>query len=353
MKIITLYIARHVIAAILLVLLLFFGLNLFMQLVAEIGDLGKGNYGIVQALLYVMLQMPQLLYQYFPMAGLVGALAGLGSMASNNELIVMQAAGVSIREITIRMLHSVAILVVVMVLCGEVVGPNLSNYADKLKQSWVRRSQVSMPSNTWLQNNGNFIYFKKQTSPNSLQGVSVFRFDNKHMLISYGYAPTATSQNLTRWELHNVSQTTINAHNVAVSSQLSKSANFRIDPNAFVMSDSFFSYFSLLQLHNLVKYYNSVGLSSASFSYQFWQRVFSPLVSILMICIAVPFVFGSLRNASMSLRLVIGLSLGFSFFVLTQIIGTVGLVMLVPPFVSALLPLVVFLAVYLFLIYRL
>ena len=65
-----------------------------------------------------------------------------------------------------------------------------------------------------------------------------------------------------------------------------------------------------------------------------------------MICIAVPFVFGSMRSAGMSVRVIVGLVFGFGFFVLNQVIGTISLALQVPPLLAAGLPLAAFAAIY-------
>ena len=61
-----------------------------------------------------------------------------------------------------------------------------------------------------------------------------------------------------------------------------------------------------------------------------------------MIFLAVPFVFGSLRNASMGLRLVVGVTIGFVFYLLIQYIGILSLILSVSPIMGAGLPMVLF-----------
>ena len=76
------------------------GLQIFILFVDQLDDLGKVDYGIVQAAFFVLLQMPYQVYLFFPMASLLGCLIGLGVMANHSELIVMRAAGMSIGQIT-------------------------------------------------------------------------------------------------------------------------------------------------------------------------------------------------------------------------------------------------------------
>ena len=77
-------------------LLLMVSLALFFSFVNELGNLGDGGYGIVQILEYLALSVPGTVVEFLPLAVLIGSMLSLGSMASNSELIAMQASGVTL-----------------------------------------------------------------------------------------------------------------------------------------------------------------------------------------------------------------------------------------------------------------
>ena len=89
------YIARHIILGILFVMGLLLSLFTVFAFMDELNRVGQGNYSTVHAIQYVLLLLPGLAYQLFPMAALLGSTIGLGMMASNSELTVMRAAGIS------------------------------------------------------------------------------------------------------------------------------------------------------------------------------------------------------------------------------------------------------------------
>ena len=92
------YIGTSVFLAILSVLGIIVGLALLFAFIDELGDLSD-SYGTLEALIYVVLTLPRRAYEMLPMAALIGCLIGLGSLASNSELTIMRAAGVSIGRI--------------------------------------------------------------------------------------------------------------------------------------------------------------------------------------------------------------------------------------------------------------
>ena len=62
------YIARAIFGGTMMSLFVFGALFTFISFVSELQDVGTNNYGTLQALIFVLLNLPQLLYQVFPSA---------------------------------------------------------------------------------------------------------------------------------------------------------------------------------------------------------------------------------------------------------------------------------------------
>ncbi|PXB84957.1 LPS export ABC transporter permease LptG, partial [Pseudomonas aeruginosa] len=89
------YIGVTVFVAILAVLGVILGLALLFAFIDELNDI-SASYGIGDALRFIFLTAPRRAYDMLPMAALIGCLVGLGTLASNSELTIMRAAGVSL-----------------------------------------------------------------------------------------------------------------------------------------------------------------------------------------------------------------------------------------------------------------
>jgi len=76
--------------------------------------------------------------------------------------------------------------------------------------------------------------------------------------------------------------------------------------------------------------------------FDFWQRLFQPLATLVMICLAVPFIFGPLRTGTMGLRILSGVIVGFGFYILNQFFGPFSMVYQFPPLLAAGLPTLLF-----------
>ena len=65
----------------------------FFDFIQEIGDLGKGSYGIIQAISFVILSIPGHIYEVVPLAVLIGSMYTIGQLSYNSELNVLRASG--------------------------------------------------------------------------------------------------------------------------------------------------------------------------------------------------------------------------------------------------------------------
>ena len=94
MRILDFYLGRMLLNQILLVLGVLAGIFAFVTFIDQVSYLGTGRYSLFDALRYVVLSTPRIIYEVFPMAVLIGAIMGLSLLALDSELTVMRASGV-------------------------------------------------------------------------------------------------------------------------------------------------------------------------------------------------------------------------------------------------------------------
>ena len=102
MKIIDRYLARSLLQTTGFTLLVLVGIGTLIKFIEQLKSIGRGTYDIVDAALYTLYSLPNDIVIFFPMAALIGGLLGLGALASNSELVVMQAAGLSPFRLSVR-----------------------------------------------------------------------------------------------------------------------------------------------------------------------------------------------------------------------------------------------------------
>ena len=77
----------------------------FFDFVQEINDLGKGGYGLIQVINYVILSMPGHVYEVIPLAVLIGSMYTVGELSQNSEFTIMRSSGLSIKKIAASLIY--------------------------------------------------------------------------------------------------------------------------------------------------------------------------------------------------------------------------------------------------------
>lgn len=342
MNLLRYYLTRTVIGTILLVILALMGLQLFILFLGQLSDIGKGEYGLLQAAHYVLLSLPQQLYQLFPMAGLLGILLGLGVLANHSELIVMQAAGVSIRRITWIVLQSAIAMIVLVTLVGELAAMPAKRVGDQQKTLAIS-SGKALPTGrgTWIRDGQHFLHIRTIVSAEHLIGISRYTFNKAQQLISASYADHAYYEP-PHWVFFNVQESRISPKAVSSQHQDKIIWDLSLSPQALKMTTIEPRDMSLKQLYQTMAYQQKNGLNSDLYQLAFWRRVWQPVAALVMMWLAIPFIFGPLRSVSIGLRLLTGVGVGFSFHILNELLGSMSLVFRMPPFLMTMLPTLLF-----------
>jgi len=350
MKILNRHIGLTVISSTLLVLLVLLGLEIFISLVAQFDDIGKGNYGIWQALQYVPLTLPTSIYNFFPMAGLLGCLLGLGTLANHSELIVMRASGTSLIKITWAVLRAMVLLIIVMTLIGELIGPHASQLASTQKEIAKSGEQILHTQHgMWMRNGNTFIHIQNVIPGIALKNIYQYKFNNNHQLLTSSFAQKAVHKH-DHWLLRNIVETHFDKHLTRTQTIRQKIWPIKINTELLNISDIDSKDMSLNKLLTFIHIQRINGLDVQHDKLVFWQRALQPLATIVMIFLAIPFIFGPLRTVPMGVRILTGIVVGFSFYLLNQFLGPLSLVYRISPFIGAIFPSILFLALAFFLL---
>src|SRR5574344_1000182 len=223
------YIGLSVFNAIIAVLLVLVGLALLFAFIDELSDIRDG-YGLGQVASYVFYTTPRRLYDMLPMAALIGCLVGLGTLASNSELTVMRAAGVSLRRIVWAVMKPMLVLMLVGILIGEYLAP----WSEKLAQAQRSMAQgegeaQSSKHGLWHRQGNEYVHINAVQPSGLLFGVTRYHFDDKRRLLSSSFARKAQFEN-GHWQLENVATTHFHARNTEVVRADSQSWDIDLSP---------------------------------------------------------------------------------------------------------------------------
>jgi len=344
-KILDRYVAAAVMTGTAIALLVIVGMDVFFNVISQIDDVGKGGYTLYTMLQYIALITPQGAYELFPMAALLGSLIGMGMLAGNSELIAMRAAGVSVWRIVQSVLQAGVLLLLVAVFVGEMVAPSAEQYGQQLRaQATNKRISFLGSHGLWVRDENYYINAGKVLADEVLADLEVFEFDAAARMVMATRAARAQFAG-GQWVLYDVRQSAFTDDGVEVSRHDEVAWPSLLTPELLSIVVLEPKNMSARDLGQFVDYLDENGLDTMEYRYAFWGRFMTPLATLVMLFISVPFVFGGLRSVSAGQRIFVGILVGFGFYLVSQIASQMGQVYSLNPLFAILTPIILFLAV--------
>ncbi len=221
MRILDRYIGLTVISHTMVVMLVFIALFSFASFVGELDYLGKGKYGLLQAVYYVALTLPSLVYQLFPPVALIGSMVGLGMLSSGSELVAVRAAGVSMGRIILSVMKVGALLMLIAVIVGEWLAPKAEYYGQTMRSAALaERISLNTLDGFWARDGRNFIHVREILADSQLADISIYEFGGKNNLQVVMHARTATYQG-NKWQLQDIQYSKISETGITTQHQAS------------------------------------------------------------------------------------------------------------------------------------
>jgi lipopolysaccharide export system permease protein len=338
-RVIRRYLFRTIMAAIGLVMAVLLGLAGFIEFVTQLDDIGSGEYGILQALIYSLLKLPNLAHQMLPIAVLLGAMLGLGSLANNGELIVIRTAGVSMFRLAGAVMMTGVVMTLITLVLGEYVGPPLDNYARQFRaQAKHAGSGVATGKSAWIRDGDTFLNVSRLTDAFQLGGVYLYKIEPDGRLGAMGRADSADVDAANQWVLSNYEETQFVGDGVKTRrSRRSTQAN-NLSPDLIGLTVIRPDGLSGVELYRYVQYLQRNGLDATKYLVAFWSRISAAVAVTPMCVLALPFVFGRMRSSGAGARLVFGLLVGLAYFLASRGLADGGQIYGVDPVIVAWVP---------------
>lgn len=378
MRLLSQYVKKNALLSITAAVLGLWLLQTLFAYLAELENLSD-NYQIADALQYIFYKSPYFLEQFIPTGALLGAVVGLGLLANNSEIVVMRASGVSSFKIVSWVMQPALIFVLIALAINQFVLPTSNHMAQMVSNGHTNSSMTSVTGYWTIQptqvTNGKatgqeVLFIDYADSDGNIGLVKRWRFDATGNLLSatlargghyIGSQPakslskplsvSASSPSLQhQWQLSNISQVDIaHAPNQGTHNQGNKAhetnksqdiLSLPIEPKSVYLLTRNPEDLSLTQLFAHHSFMDSQKKRSLRHELAFWQKMLSPLSILALVLVACSFVFGSLRQHSLGLRIVMALLFGLLFSYWQDLMGYVALATGVSPLLMVLMPIV-------------
>ncbi len=345
MKILDAYIGRIVASTTFLTLAVFVSVSGIIKFVEQMRAVGRGNYDLSHAALYVLYAIPRDIEVFFPMSALIGGLIGIGMLASNSELVVMQAAGLSRLDIIKSVMKTAVLLIFVSMAVGEWLAPRGEATAREIRaQAISGGSLISAKNGVWAKDGDYFVNIGEVLEQGQLKKVQIYRFNDDLKLDSWLSAESAVYQNK-EWLLSGVVNTQLNEKEITTKKIDTQVWQSSLTPKKLGVVTVTPESLSLRGLVDYLDYLQTNAQDPSRYQLAFWRKLVQPVTVAVMLLVALSFIFGPLRSVSMGARIMMGVVTGILFFVSNEVLGSLSLVYQFPPIIGATSPSLLFIGV--------
>lgn len=344
----TIYLAKMFAVRIIAVLAMLVLVLLMLDLLGKTGDILaiEGNTND-EVWLYASLRGPQLVARFLPYSVLLATIITLAGLNQNSEVISMKAAGLSAHQIL------APLLLIGMVIAGISFAFNerVVTRATATLKAWEDVEYAAVPedrearSNVYFNDGGDVLTggtLSGRGADAVLTDVTFYERDDGGMITRQISAERATFA-APGWLMEDASSFTVATADsqrlesivVAPGVEIAQVELRRIDPDAT----------PLAALSDSIEALQGAGRRTDELEAKWWHKISGPLSAVLMPLLGAVAGFGLARSGKLFARAVIGMALGFAYFVVDNAALAMGSFGGYPPLLAAWAPFFLFMLV--------
>ena len=344
----TAYLAKMFVTRILAVLLMLVLVLMMMDLLSESGKVlaAEGN-GQAELLTYASLRVPQLVARFLPYSVLLATLITLVGLNQNSEVVAMKAAGLSAHQVLAPLVLTAA----VVSLASFAFNERVVTRATATLKAWQANEYGAVPpdsgvrANVYVTDGPNILSVASvggEGDSMTMQGVTYYVRSDSGMIVERITAPRARYAN-PGWRLEQVRRFEVQGANS--SAQPSMVVGQGVTPQQIELARVDPETKSFVTLTDSIARYEDAGRNSDELRTGWWHKLSGPLSAMLMPILGSIAAFGLARSGQLFVRALIGMALGFAYFVVDNAALAMGGFGGYPPFLAAFAPFFLFLLI--------
>jgi len=309
-----------------------------ITLTEELRATDHPGYSIGAAVAYVLLNLATEAYGLLPASALLGALFALGQMMQGNEIVAVQAAGVSPRRFAVAVIAAAAVIGVAGVPFGEWIAAPLSQVARSRRALALSEGRMlNSTSGLWIRDGLQVIQVGEVRPDGSLSGVLVLELDAAHKLRRVLRAGRAFRRG-DGWRLGDLRESVITNDGVQTRQAAEADWDAKLAPahlRALWLQPEDLSMRDLAHTTALMRQHHQ---NTLSFEIAWLRRASSPIYIVLMVGLALSVVGTVGQREQFGPRLFVGVVSGLAFQLSQQMFTNLGVTAGLPPLLTALTP---------------
>lgn len=318
-----------------------------LDLLSESGNiLAHPGNGDAEIWRYISLRSPQIMARFLPFSVLLATIFTLATLNSNSEVTAMKASGLSAHQVLAPLIiASLGVAVLSFVFNDRVV-----SRATATLNQWRKVDYAAIPIDhgdrvrVWVRDGDDLVEVGQvQGRGNAalLTDVTVFDRDGGKLL-SVLHAPHARRDGA-GWRTDKATRFDVASGKLSDIGSVIVARGVR--PDQFTLSNVDPAGLSFFALRTAIGDLADAGRPTKALEGSMWHKISEPLSSILMPLLGAVAGFGLARSGKLFVRAVIGMMLGFAYFVADNFALSMGNLGAYPPFLAAWAPFLLFMLI--------
>jgi lipopolysaccharide export system permease protein len=321
-----------------LTLLTVLGIFIAIDYLGAMDNFLKADISLWRGLQYVLLRVPFITTQLLPVVLLLSILIVFGLMSKNNELIILNASGVSMYALIKPVMVVSAICGALLFFLAESVVPITMVESNQIKNQEIRKKTNATwkERNIWIKGNRQITHTAYyDTHSQAIYGFTRFFFDAQFRLVRRIDAHKGTFEQ-GQWLLHDcmdqVFKKSLNAYDVALHATLKE--DLQLYPDDFRQIVRTAEELSYRELSRVVKKTEAEGYNASIYRVDLHAKNAHPFICIVMGLIAVGLTAKKKLTKGLPVSISLGLGIAFIYWVFHSFCLSLGYGQILPPFVA-------------------
>lgn len=297
---------------------------------------------------YVGLRLPQIIETFLPFAALLGTLLTLVTLNQNSEIVSMKASGMSAHQILAPLVLASLLVAGVSFVFNE----RIVTRATASLNAWQKVDYAAIPrasglrANVWVRDGANLINAQSVRGRGNaavLDGVAIYAREAGKLTVIINANSARPTGVAGQWRL-------TEARRFEVASGRSRplettTIDLGVAPDRFTLANVDGDELAFVPLRSAVAELQAAGRPTNELESLLWHKISGPLSAVLMPILGAVAGFGLARSGQLFVRAVIGMALGFAYFVADNFGLAMGSLGAYPPFLAAWGPFFLFLLI--------
>ena len=301
---------------------------------------GNGNAELWR---YVTLRIPQLINQFLPFSVLLGTLVTLATLNQNSEIVIFKASGISAHQILAPLIAAAFGISALHFAFSETVLVN----TNRQLAAWERVEYGAIPDNTpvgreaWVREGGMLFHAQTVTGLGPATRLrDLTAYDRRGGTLKAIVRSESARPIEGGWRLEKVRQFDVARGTQKLLPFLDVKTD--IDAARFTATSVDPDQTSFWELRHAIREVRAAGRPVDTLVAGLHHKIAGPLSAMLMPLLGAVAAFGLARSGKLFVRAVIGMGLGFAYFVADNFMLAMGQFGAAPPVLAAWAPFLLF-----------